>query len=1128
MNKTIELMFAAAFAAYGAFALPLTFTFENDRPGAVYRCGEEAVFTVTACGTNGTKATSGVVTAVLNNFGPKVVATREIDLAKENPFVLRGSLAEPGFLKLELSAPDTPSRCWSVGFDPERIVKGSPSPADFDAFWSAARAKLAREVPADVRMERMPERSAAAYDFYRISFATFGRRVHGYMSVPTDKSLAPYPVSFCVAAAGFGGWTNTMAPSGRAICVFFSVYPFEPTYDWEKPEEKAKYDAMNAASHRACGTGYSQAGMATGREDYFFYPVILGIDRAVDWVAARKDVDLSRFHYFGTSQGGGFGFYLTGLNSHFTKAAFFVPAITDTLGYLAGRASGWPRVVESQKPENKSAAERNAPYFDGANFAARIRCPVRVVVGFSDTTCPPCAVYAAYNAIPAADKGILHGLGMTHSVRPDLYKRLMDWLDCDLARHADLFTGTAATGHTHPSASYPFGMVQAGPDTGDGTWPYCSGYQFADKSVLGYSQTHLSGTGCPDYGDVQLLPFSGPVRPLPMQSAIDKASEKASPGYYAVRQPDDGVAVEIAAARRAAIYRLTWDGRDGEAKVLVNLPFGHNCGKQGWGRMRSWQPEIAEEDGRLLVGSYRRTGWAGDRKVAFALAFDRPWKSLEKLPATGKDDGAPRYVATFAVKPGETMLMKVALSPTSGAAAKRNLADSIPDWNFDQVRAAARTRWNDLFARTTCRGTSEQLGNWYTALYHLYLQPNDWSDAGKEPDFTTLSLWDTFRASHPWYTIATPEIVGPTIRSMTRIWRSSGALPVMSYGLNPVCCMIGNHSVPVIADAYLKGFRCFDVDEMFAAVTNTLTVTHPGKPKENWDQYSKYGYFPLDLNKGEGASRTLECAYDDACAARLFEALGRPAAAAEYGRRSRNWRNVFDPSVGFARGRDTKGGWREPFNPFHLAHENDWPSDFTEGNAWQYTWHVMHDPEGLIAALGGKERFAAKLDALFKQPSRVEGQGFVGDVSGLIGQYAHGNEPSHHVIYFFQYADRPDLAAHYIRKVFDTQYHLGPEGLCGNDDCGQMSAWYVFSAAGFYPFDPCGAGYVIGAPQVPQATFNLPGGAVFTVKANGLSEKAKYVKAVRLDGRPLKGFILKHADILAGGTLEFDMTEETK
>ena len=422
-----------------AMALPVavcaaTYKVDIDRSDGLYRCGETATFTVRVLSTNAL-AEAANPCAMLDNFGSSVLTNMPFDVTATGvALTVSGTLGEPGFLRLSLlptkSGRDDPY-VFSVGFEPEKIRKGSPSPDDFDAFWAAARARLASEVPLDAQMTRVPERSTSAFDFYRISFATFGRRVHGYMSVPTDKSKAPFPVDFGVNAAGFGDWTNNMQGERDSIQVQFSVYPFEPDWRWKALGLESKYKAMDAEVQAKYGAPrYCQAGITESREAYFFYPVILGIDRAVDWIAARPDVDKSRFRYQGTSQGGGFGFYLCGLNRAFTRAAFYVPAITDTMGYLAGRQSGWPQIVEnnSSTPGRRAAAERWAPYFDGANFASRIKCPVRVAVGFSDTICPPCAVYAAYNEIKVKDKAIGNGIGMTHSCSSRFYSEFGRWV----------------------------------------------------------------------------------------------------------------------------------------------------------------------------------------------------------------------------------------------------------------------------------------------------------------------------------------------------------------------------------------------------------------------------------------------------------------------------------------------------------------------------------------------------------------------------------------------------------------------------------------------------------------------------------------------------------------------------
>ena len=759
----------------------------------------------------------------------------------------------------------------------------------------------------------------------------------------------------------------------------------------------------------------------------------------------------------------------------------------------------------------------------------------------------------------------------------------------DVCCFVDPFVGTSGPGHTHPAASCPFGMVQAGPDTGCNDWAYCSGYQYSDTSVLGYSLTHLSGTGCPDYGDVQILPFTGDSVKAPMRRRIDKKSEKASPGTYRVIQPDDGLEIEIAAAKRAAIYRIA-GGRDGEVKFLMNMTFGlgdhvyeEDVGKVN---VRTSDAKVDVIGHRMVCGDHWRTGWISKRRVGYAIEFDRDWKRLERLPgALGTADEAPRYVAVFSVGP-EPLLVKVAFSTVDGAGARANLRDSIPAWDFDLVREAARRQWNELLSRATCEGTDEQKRNWYTALYHLYLQPNDWADVdgryrgadnrvAKSPDgtyLTTLSLWDTFRAAHPWYTIVTPEIVKPFVESVLAHYRAQGRIPVMSYGGKDVDCMVGNHAIPVLADAYLKGFRGFDEELLFEAITNTLTVAHPGKPKENWDLWSRYGYFPCDIIRGESVSRAFECAYDDYCAARCLMAMGRTSSAALFMKRAENWKNVFDVSIGLGRGKTSIGKWREPFDPYAFGHGAENDNDFTEGNAFQYTWHVMQNPQGLIDAMGGRESFVKKLDSIFVRPDRVEGADCVVDVTGLIGQYVHGNEPSHHVIYFYPQVGHPEKAAERIREVFDKFYLPKPDGLCGNDDCGQMSAWYLFSAMGFYPFNPCGGEYVLGAPQLPKVTIKLErivgvGGRMqekvgenswssrkeeqiplsnsnsklqlnpptqnsnsnsnsnfFTIIAKNLSKENKYVKSVTLNGKPLTGWKIRHSDIMAGGELVFEMT----
>ncbi len=427
-----SILFSMALAGFCSWAEPLRYEVSVDPANGVLRCGERTTFTVTVTGTNGLPVAAGAVKATLDNFGTQQVAVAMWDLAATNVFTLTGQLDAPGFLRIRFSPEPTGkgAKVWSVAYEPEKIVKGSPSPADFDAYWAGERARLRRDVPLDPQVVRVPERCTAAFDFFRVSFATFERRVYGYLSVPTDKARAPFPTHVEVNAAGFGNWTNDMKGRSDAICLRMSVYPFEPDWRWQKLGLKRKFDAMNAAYKAKYGCDYLGAGLSVSREAYFYHAVLLGIDRAVDWLAARPDVDRSRFVYEGTSQGGGFGFYLTGLNHVFTRAAFYVPGFVDTMGYLKGRQSGGSQMVECnlQTSEARATAERWAPYFDGANFAAHITCPVRVAVGFSDTTCPPASIYAAYNEIRVKDKGIVHGLGMTHACFDSFYRELGAWV----------------------------------------------------------------------------------------------------------------------------------------------------------------------------------------------------------------------------------------------------------------------------------------------------------------------------------------------------------------------------------------------------------------------------------------------------------------------------------------------------------------------------------------------------------------------------------------------------------------------------------------------------------------------------------------------------------------------------
>jgi len=714
----------------------------------------------------------------------------------------------------------------------------------------------------------------------------------------------------------------------------------------------------------------------------------------------------------------------------------------------------------------------------------------------------------------------------------------------DVIRHANPFIGTAWNGHTFPGATWPFGIVQPSPDTGFGDWQHCSGYTYLDPWIYGFSQTHLSGTGCEDLGDVLLQPFTGEaaVAADDFRGAKDFASERAYPGYYAVAATNFGVRTELTAAPHVAWHRYTFP-KGARARLLVDLQFGNVRDLHVFSHVQE-ASDAFSDDRRAISGHSVRASWLRGRHVAFRIAFSRPFAAKLQLPPK-EGEKAGRYVLDFDLAPGEPLVAKVAISGVDEDGAARNMSAEAADWDFDAAVRRCGDAWRALFARAELvEGTPDEKETFYTALYHVFSQPNDIADVdGRARDaggrvfqtrrgrhYTGLSLWDTFRAAHPFYTIVAPERVDDFCDSMLAQFRAIGYLPVIPYFGRESFCMIGNHSIPVIVDAWLKGFRGFDGEEAFAAITNSVTVFHKTpkgrkKAKENWDLLDRYGYYPFDVIKGESVSRTLECSYDDWCAAEMARALGHAEAEAFFRKRAANWRNVFDPSTGFMRGKDTQGRWREPFDPFVCGHGGDVANDYTEGNAWQYTWHVLQDAPGLIAALGGGDRFAAKLDGLFKAPEAAESESFMQDVTGVIGQYCQGNEPSHHVPYLYTLAGHPEKAAERIREIVTRLYSPTLGGLCGNDDCGQLSVWYVFAGMGFYPVNPCGGEFVLGAPQLKKVRLDVGGGRTFTVTAMGLSEKNKYVRRVMLNGKPHAAPTIRYADIMRGGELTFEMTD---
>lgn len=669
----------------------------------------------------------------------------------------------------------------------------------------------------------------------------------------------------------------------------------------------------------------------------------------------------------------------------------------------------------------------------------------------------------------------------------------------------DVFIGTAGNGHTTPAATCPFGLVCPGPDTGNGDWAHCSGYRHDDPEIYGFSQTHVSGTGCIEFGDLRLFPHVGAWTNGEYRSTYAKSSEHASPGYYSVTLDHGRIAAEMSATPHVAIHRYTWPTDATDRRMLVDLQWGLADKREYDTRVRAC---AVQKTASGLEGSLSVKRW-GERNVHFILSFSPSPEAVEQLPPRTPKEKAPRFALRFGPG-GGTVLVKAALSAWSVEGARKNLAAEAPDWDFDRIRAAAHAAWEKrLGCMDITGGTPDRRTVFRTALYHLFCQPNDIADVGDAPFYAELSTWDTFRAAHPLYTLIAPEIVDGLVRSMLRTYDRQGFLPVWNVWQSDTQCMIGNHAVAIAVDAWLKGFRGYDANRLMDAVNGTLRRSHADRQNENWPDYDRYGYFPFDRAGRSTAARTLEACFDDWCAHRLAQALGRREDAAFYLRRSRAYTNLFDSATGFMRGRDSRGAFREPFDPRQVKGWSDSTDDYVEANAWQYLWHVLQDPDDLMRLLGGREKFAAKLTEFFAAPPPDSRN--CADVSGFIGQYAHGNEPSHHVVYLGQYAGRGDLTARHVNEVCNRFYTHTPDGLCGNEDCGQMSAWYLFSAAGFYPVTPCGGDYVIGTPQFPEVTMRV-GPKPLTIRRGA--------KRPVLNGRPLEGFVIRHADLTGGGLLE--------
>ncbi|MCD8043328.1 MAG: GH92 family glycosyl hydrolase [Tannerellaceae bacterium] len=698
--------------------------------------------------------------------------------------------------------------------------------------------------------------------------------------------------------------------------------------------------------------------------------------------------------------------------------------------------------------------------------------------------------------------------------------------DSDLTRYVNPFIGTDFTGNTYPGAQAPFGMVQLSPDNGLPGWDRISGYFYPDSTIAGFSHTHLSGTGAGDLYDISFMPVTHPYKeaaePLGIHSLFSHDDEEATAGYYRVLLKDYNVNVELIATERCGIQRYTFPEAD--ASVFLDLKKAMN-----WDFTQDSYIEVV--DGQTIRGYRFSDGWARNQKIYFYTRFSRPFDSFELDTTAIYHEGSRMgtgYVGRFDFKTdqGEQVLVNTAISGVSMEGAQKNLMAEVPTDDFDLYREKARELWNRQLAKIEVEGPNEDdKVNFYTAMYHSMIAPTIYSDvdgAYYGPDkqvhqasgwvnYSTFSLWDTYRASHPLFTYTEPERTNDMVESFLAFFDQNGRLPVWNFYGSETDMMIGYHSVPVIVDAYLKGIGRFDAERALNACVTTANLDD----YRAIGLYKELGYVPYNKEE-ESVSKTLEYAYDDYCIARMAEKMGKTAIAEEFYRRSQFFRNVYNPESGWMQPRDDAGNFIKGFDA------KDYTEHITESNGWQYFWYVPHDVNGLIELSGGKEPFAHKLDSMFTYYPATEDELPIFS-TGMIGQYAHGNEPSHHVIYLFNAVDEPWKTQKYAAEVMHELYFNAPDGLCGNEDCGQMSAWYIFSAMGFYPVDPVAGQYEIGTPLFREMKLHLANGKTFTVLAPEVSHKNIYIQSVKLNGKPYGKSYITHEQIMNGDTFEFEM-----
>ncbi|WP_287810047.1 GH92 family glycosyl hydrolase [Kosmotoga sp.] len=711
--------------------------------------------------------------------------------------------------------------------------------------------------------------------------------------------------------------------------------------------------------------------------------------------------------------------------------------------------------------------------------------------------------------------------------------------------YVDPFIGTGGHGHTFPGATVPFGMVQLSPDTDIKGWDWCSGYHYSDSSIMGFSHTHLSGTGAADYGEIRIMPIVGNLKTLPgpkddpdggYRSRFRHETEIAKPGYYSVFLDDYGILAELTASTRVGVHRYTFPKTD-EAYIILDLY--HRIGDMA---EKAWVKIVGNDEIEGYITGGHFCGARSPHTIYFVAKFSKPfeefgtWKVFRTEPGNREEKLRSRsepfvgaYVR-YSTEENEKIIIKVAVSYTGIEGARKNLSE-VPDWDFDRVKKEAFAAWVKELNKIEVEGKIGDKIKFYTALYHSFIAPNIFSDidgkyigpddkvhSADYPHYTVFSLWDTFRALHPLFVLLQPERNVDMIKSLLDIYDQSGWLPKWYKANRFTNCMIGTHADSVIAVAYVKGLEGFDLQKAYKAMLKNATKTSRCfyEARGGLKYYIKKGYVPAD-RVGEATSRTLEFAYNDFCIAQFAKKLGKLKDYEKFMERSKNYKNVFDRETGFMRGRKYNGRWMDE-NNFDPAKVYKY---FTEGNSWQWTFFVVSDMYGLIGLMGGKEAFSKKLDRFFSEDSNVDGPP---DITGLIGQYAHGNEPSHHAAYLYVYANEPWKTQKMVRYIMDNLYQTGPEGLCGNDDCGQMSAWYVFSAMGFYPVCPGTPYYVIGSPIFNKVVVHLNNKRDFEIVAKNNSKDNLYISRAILNDKEIKRAWINHEEIIKGTKLVFEMS----